>query len=139
LPNTRWLWLAVLAPLLLIALQRYSSLDAQTAACRIASPVFLDELTRSHSPARRAVKSFLARVGGFGIGVPWLVLNGDRKTQLLGQDIIFLLDCSRSMLARMWPQPPAARQMRYCNFVQHQNHGRVGWLPLLDKLFSSVH
>ena len=51
-----WLWLAVLGPLLLLALQRYSARARERQLARVASPHFVGELTRSHSPARRLVK-----------------------------------------------------------------------------------
>jgi len=50
----RWLWVAVLAPLLLIALQRYSAWARRKQLAALAAPQFVEDLTRSYSPARRA-------------------------------------------------------------------------------------
>ena len=49
----QWLWLAVLAPLFLAALQRYSAWARRRQLAQLADPQFIGELIRSHSPARR--------------------------------------------------------------------------------------
>jgi len=54
-----WLWLAVAAPLLLIALQRYAAAARRRQLATLAAPQYLKDLTRSHSPARRALKNIL--------------------------------------------------------------------------------
>ena len=53
----RWLWLAVLGPLLLLALQRYSAWARRNQLAQLAAPQFVGELTRSHSPIRRTIKN----------------------------------------------------------------------------------
>ena len=65
----RWLWLAVLGPLLLVALHRYSAGARNRQLARLAAPHFLANLTRSHSPARRAFKHALLVLGVAGIGL----------------------------------------------------------------------
>lgn len=97
-----WLWLAVLGPLALLALQRYSAWMRARQLAQIAAPEFLKDLTASHSPLRRALKNVLLvlAVGGVGLALArpqW----GQREDagRLLGQDVVFLLDTSRSMLA----------------------------------------
>jgi hypothetical protein len=42
----RWLWLAVLSPLLLVALHRYSAWARHRQLAQLAAPHFLRELTR---------------------------------------------------------------------------------------------
>src|SRR5262245_6997705 len=66
-----WLWVAALAPLTLLALQWYSGWARREQLARIAAPQFLVELTRSHSPWRRAVKNLLmvAAVAGIGLAL----------------------------------------------------------------------
>ena len=55
----RWLWLAVLGPLLLLALQFYAARARRRQLAQIAAPEFVANLTRSHSPVRRAIKNVL--------------------------------------------------------------------------------
>ena len=57
--SPHWLWLAVLGPGLLFWLQRYAARARRQQLARVASPHFIEELTRSHSPARRGVKEVL--------------------------------------------------------------------------------
>src|SRR5215471_18056935 len=97
-----WLWLAVLGPFLLLVLLRYSAWARQQQLARIAAPEFLHDLTRSHSPGRRAMKNVLLVLAVAGVGVAlarpqWG--EQENASHLLGQDILFILDCSRSMLA----------------------------------------
>src|SRR5215471_6212304 len=65
----QWLWFAVVGPVLVIALQRYSAWARRRQLARLASPEFLAELTRSHSPARRALKNVLLVLAMAGIGL----------------------------------------------------------------------
>jgi len=97
----RWLWLAVLMPLLLVALQRYAARARRQQLAQIASPHFVSELTRSHSPARRVLKEILLVLAVAGCGLAMARPQwGEEKLveqQLAGEDIVFALDCSRSM------------------------------------------
>ena len=88
-----WLWLAVLGPLMLVLLQRYSAWARAGQLAQIAAPDFIRLLTRSYSPTRRAVKNALLVVVVAGIGVAlarpqW----GEQENagQLLGQDTLFI-------------------------------------------------
>src|SRR5260370_15813042 len=65
----RWLWLAAIGPLLLIVLQRYAGWMRKKQLAEIAAPAFLEELTRSHSPLRRALKNVLLLLAVAGICV----------------------------------------------------------------------
>src|SRR5688572_17482613 len=98
----RWLWLAVLGPLLLLALQYYAAQARRRQLAQVASPDFLANLTRSHSPARRGLKNVMLVLGIAGIGLAlarpqWGVR--EITSQNLSEDIVFAVDCSRSMLA----------------------------------------
>ena len=113
----RWLWLAVLGPLALIALQRYSAWARHRQLAQLAAPEFVAELTRSHSPIRRAIKEAMLVLAVAGIGLALARPQWGEQAEashLLGQDIVFILDCSRSMLATdVAPEPLAARQARH--------------------------
>ncbi|HEY5480135.1 MAG TPA: hypothetical protein VIL39_01505, partial [Verrucomicrobiae bacterium] len=94
----RFLWLAVLAPLLLATLQRYSAWARQKQLAQIAAPHFVEELTRSVSPARRAIKQALLILAAAGVGLALARPQWGEQAEvsyLFGQDTLFILDCSR--------------------------------------------
>ena len=134
-----WLWLAVLGPLVLLALQRYSAWARQRQLAQMASPHFVEELTRSLSPVRRWIKDafLLVAVAGLGLAMArpqW----GQQETggQVLGQDTVFLLDCSQSMLATdVTPNRLQRAKLAIRDFVQRQAHGRVGLVAFSGQAF----
>src|SRR5262249_39422450 len=135
----RWLWLAVLGPLLLMLAHRYSAWARRRQLAQLAAPHFLKELLHSHSPLRRAAKqSFLVlAVAGIGLalaGPQW----GEQANagQLLGQDVVFVLDCSRSMLASdVAPSRLQRAKLAILDFVQRRGHGRVGVVAFAGQAF----
>ena len=60
--DPRWLWLALLGPIALFALQAWSARARRRQLERLAAPEALADLTRSHSPMRRRVKEILLLV-----------------------------------------------------------------------------
>jgi Ca-activated chloride channel family protein len=135
----QWLWLALLGPVALILLQRYSTWARRGQLARIVAPDFLADLTRSHSGARRALKDALLvlAVGGIGLALArpqW----GERAeaSHVLGQDTVFLLDCSRSMLATdVSPSRLQRAKLAIMNFVQRHAQGRVGLVAFAGQAF----
>jgi Ca-activated chloride channel family protein len=135
----RWLWLAVLGPVALLALQRYSAWARRRQLSRLAAPHFIGELTRSHSPARHALKEAMLVLAVAGLAVAlarpqW----GEQaeKGHLLGQDIVFVLDCSRSMLATdVAPSRLQRAKLAILDFVQHHGRGRVGLVAFAGQAF----
>jgi Ca-activated chloride channel family protein len=135
----RWLWLAFAGPLSLGLLQRYSSWVRSKQLSQIVAPKFLSALTRSHSRGRRLVKSALLVVAlallGLALARPqW----GERteRSHLLGQDILFVLDCSRSMLATdVTPSRLQRAKLAILDFVHRQSHGRVGLVAFSGQAF----
>src|SRR5258708_7143220 len=98
----RWLWLAFLGPLFLVALQQFSAHARRKQLAQIAAPQLLESLTRSHSPFRRIIKNILLLLVTAGVGVTLARPQWGEQSQishLLGRDTVFILDCSRSMLA----------------------------------------
>jgi hypothetical protein len=55
----RWLWLALLAPVVVLLLHRYAAWARKKQLALFAAPELLADLVRSHSPARRALKNLL--------------------------------------------------------------------------------
>jgi Ca-activated chloride channel family protein len=135
----RWLWLAVLAPLLLAALQRYSAWARRKQLARLAAPHFLEELTRSASPARRALKEALLVLAAAGVGLALARPQWGEQTEvshLLGQDTLFILDCSRSMLASdVAPNRLQRAKLAILDYVQRYSHGRVGLVAFAGQAF----
>ena len=135
----RWLWLAVIGPVLLFSLQRYSDWRRQRDLSRMAGPAFIERLTVSHSRARRLVKQILLLLAILGIGLALARPQWGEQSEsshLFGQDIIFLLDCSRSMLATdVSPSRLQRAKLAILDFVQRQSHGRVGLVAFAGQAF----
>lgn len=135
----RWLWLAVLGPLLLIALQLYSVTARKRQLARIASSDFLAGLTRSHSPFRRFLKNLLLVCALAGIGLALARPQWGEQTikeQHLGGDIVFILDCSRSMLASDFPPSRLAHAQRaILEYVHGPGTGRAGLVAFAGVAF----
>jgi Ca-activated chloride channel family protein len=136
----RWLWLTALAPLLLIALLRHAARERRLQLGKIAAAHFLEQLTRSHSPARRALKNVLLVLATAGLGLAlarpqW----GEQKMaeqQLAGEDIMFVMDCSRSMLASdVAPNRLERARLAIEDFVRRRGSGRVGLVAFAGEAF----
>ena len=134
-----WLWLAVLAPVLLAALHRYASVARRKQLARVASPHLIAGLTRSHSPARRNLKQGLLLVSAalFGVALArpqWGEL--ETQDQWLGDDVLFVLDCSRSMLATdVLPNRLQRSKYSILDFVRRHATGRVGLVAFAGTAF----
>jgi Ca-activated chloride channel family protein len=130
----RWLWLAVLGPLALVALLRYSAWARRRQLAQIAAPHFVEELTRSHSAVRRAIKSALLVLAVAGIGLAlarpqWGELEEGGRS--LGEDVVFIVDCSRSIA----PNRLQRAKLAILDFVQRHGRGRVGLVAFAGQAF----
>jgi Ca-activated chloride channel family protein len=135
----RWLWLAVLGPLLLLLLHRYSAWARGRQLAQLAAPHFLEALIRSHSPLRRAVKNVLLVLAVAGIGLALARPQWGEESNsghMLGQDVVFILDCSRSMLASdVMPSRLQRAKLAIMDFVQRRGRGRVGLVAFAGQAF----
>jgi Ca-activated chloride channel homolog len=135
----RWLWLAILGPLLLLVLQRYSSWARGRQLAQVAAPRFVEELTRSRSRVRRGLKNILLLISVAAIGLALARPQWGEQTnagQLLGQDVVFILDCSRSMLATdVSPNRLQRAKLAILDFVQRRGRGRVGLVAFSGQAF----
>jgi len=135
----RWLWLAVAAPVLLAWLHRHAATARREQLARMASPYFLKELTVSHSPGRRRFKNFLLlavfAIAGLALARPqW----GSVETgnAWLGEDVVFVLDCSLSMTTSdVLPSRMERAKFAMLDFVRKQSHGRVGLVAFAGSAF----
>jgi Ca-activated chloride channel family protein len=134
-----WLWLAFAGSIALVALQRYAAWARKRQLARLAAPEVLAVLTRSHSPLRRAVKNALTVLVVAGLGVALARPQWGEQTEtsrLLGQDVVFILDCSRSMLANdVTPSRLERARLAVLDFVQHHGSGRVGLVAFAGQAF----
>jgi Ca-activated chloride channel homolog len=134
-----WLWLAVIAPLLLAWLNHRASVKRKKQLAQIASPRFVAELTASHSPARRRFKNFLLMLAFVFAGVAlarpqW----GEQKSggHFLGEDVVFVVDCSYSMLSTdVRPNRLARAKLAISDFVRVHGRGRVGLVAFAGSAF----
>ncbi|HSU54763.1 MAG TPA: VWA domain-containing protein [Candidatus Dormibacteraeota bacterium] len=135
----RWLWVAILAPLGLLAVQSYSARVRRRQLAQLASPALLEQLTRSHSPARRAAKNILLILAVSAVGLAlarpqWG--HREETAQTLGEDVLFVLDCSRSMLATdVSPSRLQRARLAIQDYVQNHAHGRVGLVAFAGEAF----
>jgi Ca-activated chloride channel family protein len=134
-----WLWLAFLGPVVLFALQRYSALMRRKQLRKIAAPEVLAGLTPSHSPRRRAVKETFLLLVLAGIGLALARPQWGERSETgrsLGQDVVFVLDCSRSMLATdVSPNRLQRAKLAILDYLQKQGRGRVGLVAFAGQAF----
>jgi Ca-activated chloride channel homolog len=134
-----WLWLAVLGPLLLLALQRYSAWARRRQLAQIAAPEAVAELTRSHSAVRRGLKEVLLVLVVAGVGLALARPQWGEQAEishLLGQDTVFILDCSRSMLATdVSPSRLQRAKLAILDSVLRHGRGRVGLVAFAGQAF----
>jgi len=135
----RWLWLAVAAPVLLAWLQYRAARARARQLAAIASPTALATLTQSHSPVRRRIKETLLLLAvacvGLALARPqW----GEFETanEWLGEDVLFALDCSRSMLATdVRPSRLQRAKLAILDYVRQNSRGRVGLVAFAGGAF----
>jgi len=134
-----WLWLATLGPVLLFLLQRYSAGRRQQQLQQLAAPEVLAALTRSSSPGRRAIKEFLLVLAVAGMGLALARPQWGEQAEashLLGVDTVFLLDCSRSMLATdVAPSRLQRAKLAILDYVRRRGRGRVGLVAFAGQAF----
>jgi Ca-activated chloride channel family protein len=135
----RWLWLAAVAPVLLALLHRQATIARRKQLAQMASPHFVVELTTSHSPARRRFKNMLLIVSfataGLALARPqWGSVATDKAW--LGEDVVFVLDCSLSMTTTdVLPSRLQRAKFAMLDFVRKQSHGRVGLVAFAGSAF----
>ncbi|MDB6023601.1 MAG: von Willebrand factor type [Pedosphaera sp.] len=134
-----WLWLAVLAPVGLVLLQRYAAFARKKQLALFAAPELLLDLLQSHSPARRVFKNVLLVLAMAGMGIALARPQWGETTEIsqtLGEDILFLVDCSKSMLAAdVAPNRLTRAKYAILDFVQKHGRGRVGVVAFSGQAF----
>jgi Ca-activated chloride channel family protein len=134
-----WLLLAVAGPVLLFLLHRFSETKRRRQLAQLASPRFTQELTLSHSPFRRHLKHLLLLTAvacvGLALARPqWGELESNN--QWAGEDVVFVLDSSNSMLAAdVLPNRLQRSKLAILNFVRQHGRGRVGLVAFAGSAF----
>lgn len=134
-----WLWLAAVAPVLLLGLYWRAARQRQRQLAQMAAPHFVRELTASHSPARRRLKEILLLLAfvfaGFALARPqWGSI--ETRNGWLGEDIVFAMDCSLSMTTTdVTPSRMQRSKFAVLDFVRRQSHGRVGLVAFAGSAF----
>jgi Ca-activated chloride channel homolog len=134
-----WLWLAVLGPICLILLHRYAAWARSKQLKLFAAPELIAALVESHSPIKRLVKNVFLVVAIAAMGIAMARPQWGETTEIsqsLGEDVVFLLDCSKSMLANdVQPSRLSRSQYAILDFVQQHGKGRVGLVAFSGQAF----
>lgn len=134
-----WLWGAVLFPLVILGLHMYASWRRAQQLHQFAAARPMMELAASCHQGRRRFKTGLlaisALVAGLALARPqW----GEQSelVQTLGEDVLFALDISRSMLAPdVKPNRLTRAKMAIADFARQHARGRVGLLVFSGSAF----
>lgn len=134
-----WLWLALVAPLVLLAFQLHAHQARRRELARLAIPESLQMMLVSHSPARRIVKNGLRLALVLLISVTLARPQWGERTEQsesLGEDVVFVLDCSQSMTATdVKPSRLGRAKLAIQEFVQNFGRGRVGLVAFAGQAF----
>jgi Ca-activated chloride channel homolog len=134
-----WLWLAILGPVALALLHHYAAKARARQLASVVSSHVLGELTASHSPLRRRLKNALLL-----LSVACLALALARPQwgeyeladEWLGEDVVFALDCSNSMLATdVRPSRMQRAKLAILDFARQGGGGRVGLVAFAGGAF----
>jgi Ca-activated chloride channel homolog len=135
----RWLWLAAMGPVLLLVLQAYANRARRLQVAAFAARDLWPVLLRSHSRLRRQIKEGLLVLALAGMGLAMARPQwGEqvRQAQSLSEDILFVLDCSRSMLATdVRPNRLTRAKFAIEDFIQRYGRGRIGLVAFAGQAF----
>ena len=135
----QWLWITALALLLTAALFWVSAKVRRRQLAEFADAARRADLLASHSPAMRVVKNtmlFLALLlAGIALARPqWG--ETEERVDRKGDDVVFLIDCSKSMLATdVTPSRLERAKMAVLDFLRRHAGGRVGLVAFAGDAF----
>jgi Ca-activated chloride channel homolog len=134
-----WLWVTAAALLVFGLLLWHSSRARKLQLATFAHPAVAPRLLRAHSPARRMIKNALLAaallLAGMALARPQWGLT-EETIQRRGEDVIFVLDLSKSMLARdVQPSRLDRAKLAVLDYVHRQQGGRVGLVVFAGSAF----
>ena len=134
-----WLWLAFLVPAGVGLLFAYARWARRQQVAQFAAAELLADLLRSHSPLRRGVKHALLLLAVTALCLALARPQWGEQAEVaraLGEDIVFLLDASRSMLVTdVRPDRLTRAKLAILDFVQRHGRGRVGLVAFSGQAF----
>jgi Ca-activated chloride channel family protein len=134
-----WLWLTLVGTAALVLLHRYAAHGRKRQIALFAAPELLLDLLRSHSPAARILKHTVMVLSVAAIGIALARPQWGETTevsQALSEDILFILDCSKSMQATdVVPNRLGRAKYAILDFVQKHGRGRVGLVAFAGQAF----
>ncbi len=134
-----WLWLAAGSVILLAVLIAFSANRRRSQLAAFASPDQLQSLLAHHSPIRRIVKNGLLLIAVLLLGLAmarpqWGIIEEEVKRK--GEDVVFLLDVSKSMLAKdVQPNRLERAKLAIRDFLNRHAGGRVGLVAFAGDAF----
>ncbi len=135
----RWLWLMAIALVAFAVLLRLSARARQKQLADFADTALLGSLLAGHSRARRVVKNTLLALSiallGIALARPqWGAV--EEQVVRKGEDVVFLLDTSKSMLAAdVKPSRLELAKIAMREFVHRYAGGRVGLVAFAGEGF----
>ena len=135
----QWLWLTVIAVIFVALLFLLSARARRRQLGVFADAARLDALLASHSPVKRVVKNALLFLTLLLLGIAlarpqWGEF--EEEIERKGDDVVFLLDTSKSMLATdVVPNRIERAKMAMLDFLHRHAGGRVGLVAFAGDAF----
>lgn len=134
-----WLWFTAAALLVFAALLWHAARMRKRHLAAFADPSAAESLLQAHSPVRRRVKNAMLGaallLAGLALARPQWGLT-EETTQRRGEDVVFVLDLSKSMLARdAQPSRLARAKLAILDYLHRQQGGRVGLVVFAGSAF----
>ncbi|MEQ1851053.1 MAG: VWA domain-containing protein [Chthoniobacteraceae bacterium] len=134
-----WLWLTAGAAVLAVLLFRLSAVRRRRQLAEFADPAHRAALLASHSRVKRFTKNALLFLALMLLGIAlarpqWGEI--EEEVERKGDDVVFLLDTSKSMLARdVLPSRIERAKMSMLDFLRRNAGGRVGLVAFAGDAF----
>ena len=139
LAEPAWIGVAVLVPLAFVVLYYLSARARRRDISRLIASELAANLLRSYAPARRAVKGVLIVASAAALGLAlcrpqWGIAA--LKSRAVGDDVVFVLDCSQSMLVQdVRPNRLARARLAILDFLEESVGGRAGLVAFAGQAF----
>lgn len=134
-----WLWLSVVCAVFVALLFLRSAWARRRQLAEFADPARRDEMLASHSPLRRVVKNALLFAATLLLGIALARPQWGEFEEAIerkGDDVVFLLDTSKSMLAAdVVPNRLERAKMAILDFLRRHAGGRVGLVAFAGDAF----